>query len=172
MMTEGEEVSVQPSGKAGWGNGTKILIGIIVLVIILIAVAFLTLTVATVDPEQGATHPYTTMYAVSFPEGEAVNIGTTRMVVLSYENEMLTDVDGNREKLVIGEERQLAERRARITMFGIPVLETNFQIGLKYKGVLDNRAYFDLTVQTQKQVPEFILSRLLPASIDARPMQP
>jgi len=168
MMTEGEQVSVQPPGNAG--RGFKVLIGIIVLVIILIAAAILTLTVTTVNPEQGATYPYTTLYAVSFPEGEAVNIGTTRMVVLSYENEMLADVDGNREKLVIGEERQLAERRARITTLGIPVLETNFRIGLKYKGVLDKRAFFDLTVQTQKQVPEFILSRLLPASIDARAM--
>jgi hypothetical protein len=144
--------------------------GVIVLVIILITAAILTLTVTTVNSEQGATYPYTTLYAVSFPEGEAVNIGTTRMVVLSFENEMLADVDGNREKLVIGEERQLAERRARITTLGIPVLETNFQIGLKYKGVLDKRAFFDLTVKTQKQVPEFILSRLLPASIDARAM--
>ena len=167
-MTEGEQVSIQPSGNTG--RGFKVLIGIIVLVIILMAAAILTLTVTTVNPEQGATYPYTTLYAVSLPEGEVVNIGTTRMVVLSFENEMLADVDGNREKLVIGEERQLAERRARITTLGIPVLETNFQIGLKYKGVLDKRAFFDLTVQAQKQVPEFILSRLLPASIDSRAM--
>lgn len=171
-MTEGEQVSVQPSGNTsrGPGRGVKVLIGIIVLIIILMAAAILTLTVTTVNPEQGATYPYTTLYAVSLPEGEAVSIGTTRMVVLSFENEMLADVDGNREKLVIGEERQLAERRARITTLGIPVLETNFQIGLKYKGVLDKRAFFDLTVQAQKQVPEFIISRLLPVSIDARAM--
>jgi hypothetical protein len=62
----------------------------------------------------------------------------------------------------------LAERGARITVLGIPIIETNFQITLKYKGVRTNRAYFDLTLRTQKHVPESILKRLLPASIDAR----
>lgn len=170
-MSEEKEIPAKPIGKAtggGMGTGTKILIGVIVFVIVLLAAVVLTLSVTTVNPEQGATYPHTTTYVVSFPEGDAVNIGTTRIVVLSYENEMVADVDGDREKLVIGEERRLAERRARITTLGIPIVETNFQISLKYKGVRDNRAYFDLTVKTQKQVPEFILKRLLPASIDAR----
>jgi hypothetical protein len=49
------------------------------------------------------------------------------------------------------------------------VLETDFQIFLTYKGVNDNRAYFDLIIRTEKQVPEFLLQRLLPPEIDARP---
>lgn len=170
-MSGEKGLAVQPPRTepiGGMGTGTKILLGVLVLVLILLAAVILTLTVSTVNPEQGATQPYTTLYAVSFPEGEATSIGTTRIVVLSYQDEMVVDVDGDREKLVIGEERRLAERRARITVLGIPIIETNFQITLKYKGVRTNRAYFDLTLQTQKQVPEFILKRLLPASIDAR----
>jgi len=148
---------------------TKVLIGIIVLAIIVIAAAILSFTVTMVDTEPGASYPYTTTYAVSFPEGEAVNIGTTRFIALSYQDEMVADIDGIREKLVIGDERQFAERRARITTLGLPIIDTNFRITLRYTGARDNRANFDLTVQTQKQVPEFIIKRLLPASIDARP---
>ena len=148
---------------------TKVLVGVIVLAIVMIAAGILTFTVTVVNTEPGATYPYTTTYAVSFPEGEAVNIGTTRFIALSYKDEMVADIDGTREKLAIGDERQFAERRARITTLGLPVIDTNFRITLRYTGVLDNRANFDLTVQTQKQVPEFIIKRLLPASIDARP---
>jgi hypothetical protein len=148
---------------------TKVLIGIIILIIVVIAAGILTFTVTVANTEDGATYPYTTTYAVSFPDGEAVNIGTTRFVALSYQNEMVADIDGNREKLVIGDERQFAERRARITTLGFPIIDTNFRITLRYTGARDTRANFDLTVQTQKQVPEFIIKHLLPASIDARP---
>jgi hypothetical protein len=83
---------------------------------------------------------------------------------------MVADVDGNREKLVIGEERRFAERRARVTTLGFPIIETNFQILMKYTGARNNRAYFDLTIQTEKQVPEFLVKRLLPAAVDAHPV--
>jgi hypothetical protein len=83
---------------------------------------------------------------------------------------MVTDVDGNREKLVIGEERRFAERRVRVTTHGFPILETNFRIVMNYKGTWENRAYFDLTIQTEKQVPEFLVKRLLPPAVDARPV--
>jgi hypothetical protein len=152
------------------GRGMKILIGFVVLLVIIIIAAILTLSVATISPRQDVTYPYTTAYAVSFPEGEPVNIGTTRFVVLSYQDEMVADVDGNREKLVIGEERRFAERRARVTTLGFPIIETNFQILMKYTGARNNRAYFDLTIQTEKQVPEFLVKRLLPAAVDAHPV--
>jgi hypothetical protein len=99
-----------------------------------------------------------------------VNIGTTRFVALSYQNEMVADVDGNREKLVIGEERRFAERRVRVTALGVTIIDTNFQILMKYTGARDNRAYFDLTIQTEKQVPEFLVKQLLPPAVDARPV--
>ena len=152
------------------GRGMKILIGVLLLLVIIIIAAFLSLSVATISPRQDAAYPYTTVYAVSFPEGEPVNIGTTRFVALSYQDEMVADVDGNREKLVIGEERRFAERRVRITILGFPIIETNFQILMKYTGTRDNRAYFDLTIQTEKQVPEFLVKRLLPPAVEARPV--
>jgi len=163
---------VQPSGGTGrTGSGRTILIAAIVILIAVIAVAILTLSVTTTGAGSGTAFPYTTMYAVSFPEGEPIAIGTTRIVVLSYNNEMVTDVDGEREKLVVGEDRTFAPRHARITVAGIPVLDSDFQILMKYKGVRDSRAYFDLTVRTEKQVPEYLVKRLLPPTVDARPVQ-
>lgn len=154
----------------GMGTGTKIVLGIIAIVIVLLVAAFLTITVTTTSVPESASFPYTTTYAVSFPEGETIAIGNTRILVLSYNNEMVADVDGEREKLVIGEDRVIAPRHARVTTLGIPVLDTDFQILMKYKGTRENRAYFDLVVKTEKQFPDYLLRRLLPKEIDARPI--
>jgi len=82
-MSREKGLAVQPPRTepvGGMGTGTKILLGVLVLVLILLAAVILTLTVSTANPEQGATHPYTSIYAVSVPESEATNIGTTRIV--------------------------------------------------------------------------------------------
>jgi hypothetical protein len=155
----------------GGGGAIKIIIYIIILAIIIAVVAWLSLsvTVTTVDP--GVSMPFTTTYGVSFPEGQTITVGNTHINVLSYQNELISDIDGDRQKLVIGEDRIISERRAVITTLGvITLLDTHFQINLKYKGERDNRAYFDMAVHTSRQVPDILLRQLLPAEIDARPV--
>lgn len=178
MMNENEVIPTEKEPSSGIGKGggmsrrVKVYIAAIVTMVAIIVVAFFTIAVTTTGSAGGAAFPYTTMYAVSFPEGQQMAIGNTHIVVLSFENEMVADVDGVREKLVVGEDRVFAPRHARITVLGLPMFDTDFQILMKYKGVRDNRAYFDLAVKTEKQVPEYLLKRLLPAEMDARPMQP
>ena len=157
-------------GKRGMSLKGKILLVIIGIIIVALIVAFLTINVSTTAVSEAASFPYTTTYGVSFPEGETIAIGNTHILVLSYENEMVADIDGDREKLVVGEDRILSPRHARVTILSVPVIETDFQITMKYKGVRENRAYFDLMVKTEKQFPDFLLRRLLPNEIDARPV--
>ena len=155
----------------GGGGTIKIIIYFIILAIIIAVVAWLSLsvTMTTVDP--GVSMPFTTTYGVSFPEGQTITVGNTHINVLSFENELISDIDGDRQKLVVGEDRIISERRAVITMLGvITLLDTHFQINLKYKGERDNRAYFDMAVHTSQQVPDLLLKQLLPAEIDARPV--
>jgi hypothetical protein len=175
MMSRNEVVPIEPvqpsRGIRGMSTGAKISIAVIVILVAVIAVAFLTLTVTTTGAGGGSGYPFTVLYVVSFPEGRQMSIGNTHIVVLSYGNEMVADVDGEREKLVVGEDRAFTPRHARITALGIPLLDSDFQILMKYKGVLDSRAYFDLTVRTEKQVPEYLVKQLLPPAVDARPVQ-
>lgn len=157
--------------KGGWGMGIKLLISLIVLAIIVAAIALLTLSVSVVPVSTSYAMPFTTNYAVTFPEGQSIAIGTSHMSVLSFENELISDIDGDRQKLVVGEDRVISERRAVITTFGvITLMDTNFQINLKYKGNRDNLAYFDMAIHTSQQVPDILLKQLLPAEIHAQPM--
>ena len=157
--------------KHGLGTGIKIVIALIVLALIVVLAAFLTLNVTVTNVSQETSLPFTTNYGVSFPEGQMVTIGNTHITVLSYQNELISDIDGDRQKLVVGEDRVISERRALITTLGrIMLIDTNFRINLTYKGNQDNRAYFDMAVHTSRQVPDLLLKQLLPPEIDARPI--
>ena len=165
-----EEERARQKGKGG-GGGLKIIISLIVFVILLVVVAYLTLSVSVTNVSPGNSLPFTTNYGVSFPEGQTITIGNTHINVLSYQNELISDIDGDRQKLVVGEDRVISERRAIITTLGaVTLLDTHFQINLTYKGERDNRAYFDMAVHTSQQVPDFLLTRLLPPEMNARPI--
>jgi hypothetical protein len=155
----------------GGGSGVKIILGIILLVIILIAAAFLTLNAIVSNVAPGLAMPFTTNYGVSFPEGQTITIGNTHIIVLSNQGLIITDIDGDKQNMVVGEDRVISERHAVITTLGaITLLDTHFQIDLVYKGERDNRAYFDMAVHTSQQVPDILLRQLLPKEIDATPI--
>jgi len=156
--------------KKGWGTGVKILIGIILLIFLIGTLAIITLTIGVMEKESGTSFPYITTYRVTLPDGEPVTIGSSRIIVMSIDNEMVADVDGTREKLTIGKDRVINPRHAQITVMGVPLLETDFQITLKYLGTTGKNANFDMTVKTSQQVPEMVLRRLIPANMNAQPV--
>ena len=162
--------SAEATETKGWSKGGKILTGIILLVFLIGVLAALTLTIGIMEKESGTSFPYITTYRVTLPDGEAVTIGSSRIIVMSVGNEMVADVDGTREKLTAGQERVINPRHAQITVMGVPLLETDFQISLKYLGTTGKNANFDMTVKTSQQVPEMVLRRLIPANMNAQPV--
>jgi hypothetical protein len=156
--------------KKGWGLGTKILLWLIAIVVILAVIAFLTITVTVLDQPTGNSFPYTTTYRVSLPDSQQVTIGNSNIVVMTMVNEVDTSVDGNKERLAIGQERTISARFARISALGMPVIDTDFQIVLKYIGPSGNNALFDMRVMTSRQVPEILMRRIIPPSMNAQPI--
>ncbi|TAJ45604.1 hypothetical protein CUJ86_02460 [Methanofollis fontis] len=140
------------------------------LIVLLAAAAFLTLDIEITDAPGASSFPYTTTYNVWFPDGEAVTIGNARMMALSYDDELIFDVNGNRQKLVVGEEKQLGPYHASVRVFGIELLDTDFRMLMKYIGMAEGKANFHMAVQTSGQVPQFVIDRLLPRDIQAEPV--
>ena len=166
-----QQERTQQKEKGSQGRGIRYLIYLIILAVIVAIVAWFSLTVTVTNVTPGNALPFTTNYGVSFPEGKTITVGNTHINVLTYQNELISDIDGDRQKLVVGEDRKISERRAVITTLGaLTLLDTTFKIDLKYKGERDNRAYFDMAVHTSRQVPDILLNQLLPAEIDARPV--
>jgi hypothetical protein len=169
-MTDTPTEKTTPQEKQGWGLGTKILLGIIALVVVVAVLAVVTLTVAVLDSQTGTSFPYTTTYRVSIPDGQPVTMGTTKILVMTYENEVVTEVDGVKEKLVVGQERVISPRYARVSALGVPLMDTDFQITLKYLGTSGKNALFDMNIKTSRQVPEMVISKLIPPSMGAVPV--
>jgi hypothetical protein len=139
------------------------------LIVLLLLAAYATISLEQSIPYAGATYPWTTTYDVLFPDGKQVYIGSTSLMALSYQDEVIIDVDGDREKMVIGEERLISERRAVIRALGIPIADTNYQMYIKFLEVQDKNIKFYLTIKTSQQVPQFLIERILPSEIQARP---
>jgi len=168
-MTEPEK-SKEPQGTKGWSTGTKALVGIVVLILVLATLAVFTLTVAVMGSLTGSSLPYTTNYRVTLPDGEPVTIGNSRILVASYDNELFCDVDGTKEKLVVGQKRAIGPGHAKVTVMGLPVIETDFQITLTYLGSTGKNANFDMSVKTSTQVPEMVIRHIIPSSMHAQPV--
>jgi len=156
--------------KQGWGLGTKILLFLIALVVIVGIIAVLTLSVAVLNQPTGSSFPYTTTYRVSIPDSQPVSIGNSQILVLTMGNEVDTSVDGQKERLAIGQERTISARYARISALGVPVIDTDFQIVLKYIGSSGNNALFDMRVMTSRQVPEILIRQIIPPGMGAQPI--
>jgi hypothetical protein len=155
--------------KAKGGSVIWIIIALVVIVIVFAAIAWFSLSETVTSVTPGTPLPFTTNYAVSFPEGQTTTLGNSRINVIWFENELITDIDGAKQKLVVGEERNISERRGIMKALGvITLMDTNYAINLKYKGERDGRAYFDMAVHTSKQVPDILLKRMFPPEIEAR----
>jgi hypothetical protein len=85
-------------------------------------------------------------------------------------NEVDTSVDGSKERLAIGQERTISARYARISALGIPIMDTDFQIVLKYIGPSGTNALFDMRIMTSRQVPEMLIRHIIPPGMGAQPL--
>jgi hypothetical protein len=168
-MTDLPEIKTETQGRGGMGTGTKIILGFIVVVIVVGLLAALTLTVAVLDTPAGTSFPYSTTYRISVPDGEPLTVGTTRILVMTMPDGADVSVDGNKEKLIAGQERVINPRYAQVTALGIPLMDTDFQVTLKYLGPQGKNALFDMTVRTSKQVPEMIIRKIIPPGMNAQP---
>jgi len=153
----------------GWSTGARVLAVIIALVAVIAVLAVFTLTITVLDSPAGTEFPYTTTYHVTLPDGQPVTIGNSHILVTSFNNELIAEVDGTKDNLTVGEQKALSPRQARITVAGITIIETDFQITLTYQGSIGTNANFDMTVRTSKQIPEYVISHLIPPSMNAQP---
>jgi len=158
-----------PGHKPGdTASHTRLLLGIIAgLVIVIAVVGVLTFTMSVSTDTAGVSLPYQTHYSVSLPDGNAVTIGSSRIAVMAYNDSVITDVDGNREQLSVGQTRVIIPRHATISIFGIPVYTADFQLTLQYLGTSGSLDNFDLTVASSQKIPSFLLDRLIPSSVKA-----
>jgi len=141
-------------------------IGLVLLVAIL---AVLTFSVAIVPSSGATTYPYTVTYDVVFPHGEQVQIGNISIVAIPYPDRVSLSVDKVPYEIRLNETRQITAKHGTVTMLGIALLSFDFTLDAEYRGMSGNDATFRLAVRTSDQLPKFMIDRLLPGDVQARP---
>jgi hypothetical protein len=171
LSGEGASASSPVPGTQKKVHRNYLIVGTILgILVILIIAAFLTLSVkADLPPDPGTGYPYTTTYAVLIPDGLPIRIAETPILVLTSGNELIMKIGDQNEKFVAGQTKTISERRAEFRALGIPLLSTNYLIEATYRGRSGPNADFFLIVRTSRQVPSFLIERILPAEIQARP---
>ena len=151
----------------------KSLFAALIILIVLIIFAIAAVLTVTIIPDQagtrGAVCPYSTTFQVSLPEGEVVKIGNIDILALSTGDRIALKIGNNREEMKSGEEREIADRNATIILLGQPVFQTGYRLSAVWTGMEGSRAQFTVTLQTSKQVPDWLISRIIPKEIRASP---
>jgi hypothetical protein len=152
------------------GRRVKIALAVIAIVAILAVAAFATLTVTMTPVSASASYPYKVTYDVLFPAGKEVRIGNVDIIAIPFADKVSLYVNQQAEELEVGETRDLSAKHASISTLGTPMMEFDFKIIGTYRGMVGSRADFYLEFQTSRQVPTFLIDRLLPGEVEARPV--
>ncbi len=142
----------------------------IAVVLVVAIVAVLSFSVSIGTSAGNATYPYTVTYDVVLPNAEPVQIGNITLVAIPYPDHVSLSVDKVPYDIKVGESKNISAKHATVSMLGIPLLSFDFTLEAKYLGMQGQDANFSLSVRTSEQIPKFMIDRLLPASVNARPI--
>lgn len=143
-------------------------IGIVLIVAIIAALSFS----VSISPSAGsATYPYTVTYDVVFPTAEPVQIGNITIVAIpSPDGTRVTlSVDKVPYDIGLNETKQISAKHATVSLLGLTFLSFDFTLEAQYLGLEGQSAHFHLSVRTSEQIPKFVIDRLLPSNVQARP---
>jgi hypothetical protein len=165
-------VTGQDLGKAEGkkkGGGLRWLIYAVVLVLIILAAAYLTIGVVISEAPSAASYPYTTTYQVALPVSEMVTIGNAQIIAIPAGDQVTLSINKEPRVMTVGETRTLQERRAHISALSLGIMDFDFRVDATYLGRSGDTARFSLAFRTSQQVPSFLIGRLLPSNVQARP---
>ncbi len=161
-----------PPGRPAPRQGHRRLLYSLVAIAVVLAIAIvavLSFSVSIGTSAGNATYPYTVSYDVLLPNAEPVQIGNITLVAIPYPDHVSLSVDKVPYDISLNETRQISAKHATVSMLGIPLLSFDFTLEAKYLGMQGQDANFSLAVRTSEQIPKFMIDRLLPPSVKARP---
>ena len=139
---------------------------LIILAALVSVVSLISLKMIIITMAKGASMPFTHWYGVSFPVGKTIKIGDIPVRVLPEKDHLIADIDGERQKLTVNDDKIIPPRRALLTTLGIiTLIDTDIQIDLTYKGERDYLAFYEIAVHTSRLVPNIFIRQLLSPDI-------
>ena len=141
----------------------------ILVVIVILAAAYLTIGVVISEAPPAASYPYTTTYQVFLPASQVVTIGNSQIIAIPNGDQVTLSINKQPSVMSVGETKTIQEQRAVISVLSVKVMDFDFRVNATYQGRSGDATQFYLAFGTSKQVPSFLVERLLPASVQAQP---
>lgn len=173
MTDEEKKGAGEAAGKTETGkkrSRLRLLIYAAALVLILVTAAYLTIGVVISEAPAAASYPYTTTYQVQIPSSETVKVGNAEILAIPTGDQVTLSINKEPKVMSVGETRTIQERRAHITALSLGLMDFDFRVEATYQGQSGNSALFALAFRTSEQVPSFLIERLLPPNVQARPV--
>ncbi|WP_319579269.1 hypothetical protein [uncultured Methanospirillum sp.] len=154
-------------------SNRRTLIAVLILIIVVVGAVGAALLTLQITPDQvgagDSVYPYTTTYQASLPDGERVRVGSLDILAMQTGDKIALRIGDHREEMKLGETRQIGKRVFSIRVFGVPAFETGYQLDATWTGVQKDKEIFRIVLKTSRQVPEWLMSRIIPGSIEAVP---
>jgi hypothetical protein len=151
----------------------RTLIRVLVLIIVIAGIVGAAVLTMQITPDQLATqdmpYPYTTTYQASLPDSERVHVGSLDILAMQTGDRIALKIGDHREEMEMNETRQIGPRVFSIRVFGSPVFDTGYQVNVTWTGVQKDRDTFKIVLRTSRQVPEWLMNRIIPGTIEAKP---
>jgi hypothetical protein len=151
-------------------SGLRILVYVLGVLLFILVAGYLTIGLVITEAPPAASYPYTTTYQVFLPASEKVTIGNADIIAIPVDDRVTLSINRETKEMGIGETKTIQERRATISALFLKVMEFDFRVDATYRGRSGDTTEFYLAFKTSRQVPSFLIERLLPASVRARPV--
>lgn len=128
----------------------------------LAAAIVLTLTIAPDAPAVSGGYPYSSTYEILIPEGQILKAGDLEFLVLKTGEGIALKIGDRREEMIQGEIRDTKDRMLTIGALGRTILETRYRLRASWDGMRDGNAVFRVTLQSEEQIPDWIVRPIMP----------
>jgi hypothetical protein len=152
------------------GGGLRWALYALVVIIVILLAAYLTIGVVISEAPPAASYPYTTTYQVFLPSSQVVTIGNSEIIAIPNGDQVTLSINRQPSVMSVGDVKTIQERRAMITALSLRLMDFDFKVDATYEGRSGDTTQFYLAFRTSEQVPSFLIERLLPPGVQARPV--
>jgi len=150
--------------KKHWG--LRIFLVVIAAIIIIAAAGVLTFAFVPTGTAQSTSFTHQNSLNILVPNAVPVDILGSKFTFTQLGDGVVIAIDGKGgQNLANGDSRDLVQGHGMVKMYGKPIISTDYCINLTYRGIVNGKHNFLMTIKSTANIPQFIIPFLLPKGV-------
>jgi len=151
-------------------TGRNILI-VVVLIVAVLATGYISLITGNdILNAYGYPLSYSAQYDVRMPDNTNLDFAGVSVTAISSGNAATLMIDNDRRTMALGESATYPAKHITVSMFGMALFDSDYQITATYRGVVTNKDDFLIIAKTSAPVPSWMVGIFKPGSVDVTPV--